>query len=281
MRHKFNTFRVPRKCYFPVKFVISLIIFCHDGDNAAVCPPVDFCISPIATTVPEAVVSPPKTVPEGKSIPGIRYPPIREGMTANDFKSWTMVQLQDFLADRCINKSGTKGKLVENAYGAYKMNLPVTATDAQSELLQLKQDISKKLVLENGMVNLPNPSSLKDEWVLAPLNIPDTTHEIVMHYLVTNDAGKAYRGGKSLLESGHVSNVMTHLISPNIRYCFVRGLCLPEQKLSNNPYDVWICIQKDTGDIITGDCSCTAGYVCNIFKFFLSFRSFSFLTNFA
>ena len=49
-----------------------------------------------------------------------------------------MVQLQDFLADHCINKSGTKGKLVENAYGAYKLNLPVTATDAQSELIQLK-----------------------------------------------------------------------------------------------------------------------------------------------
>ena len=99
------------------------------------------------------------------------------------------------------------------------MNFPVTSTDAQSKLIliQLKQDISKKLVLENGMVL----SSLKDKWVLAPLNIPDTTHENVMHYLETNNAGKAYRGRRGLLESGHVSNVMTHLLNPlSVLFCW-------------------------------------------------------------
>ena len=81
----------------------------------------------------------------------------------------------------------------------------------------------------------------------------------VIEYLTKYDAGKAFKGGKSLCQSGHVSNVMTHLISPNIRFCFVRGLCLPEQKLSKEPYNVWLCLHKDSGEVTTGGCSCTAG----------------------
>ena len=84
-------------------------------------------------------------------------------------------------------------------------------------------------------------------------------YEHVTAYLANHDAGKAYKGGKSLLVSGHISNVMTHSISANIRYCFVRGMCCPEQKLSKNDYDVWLCLHKDTGEIMTADCKCAAG----------------------
>ena len=50
------------------------------------------------------------------------------------------------------------------------------------------------------------------------------------------------------------------MISPNIRYFIVRCLCHPEQKLSKPPYDVWVCIHKDVGQVMTADCGCTAGY---------------------
>ena len=49
------------------------------------------------------------------------------------------------------------------------------------------------------------------------------------------------------------------MTSPNLRYCFVRGLCHPEQKLSKPPYNVWVCLHKDSGTIVNGHCSCTAG----------------------
>ena len=65
--------------------------------------------------------------------------------------------------------------------------------------------------------------------------------------------------GNSLLDSGHLSNIMVHVISPNIRYCIVRGLCLPEQKLSKDVYNVWVCLHKDSVAVATGDCSCTTG----------------------
>ena len=52
-----------------------------------------------------------------------------KGMTRNDFSSWNLSHLQEFLADRGINKTGNKVTLVTNAYNAYKMNLEISATD--------------------------------------------------------------------------------------------------------------------------------------------------------
>ena len=73
------------------------------------------------------------------------------------------------------------------------------------------------------------------------------------------DAGETFKGGKSLLFSEHIKHVMTHSISSNIRYCFVKGLCHPEQKLGQNPYTIWICLHKDSGAVVNGECTCVAG----------------------
>ena len=131
----------------------------------------------------------------------------------------------------------------------------------KEELDEIENDVKRKLNVEGGLMQLPNPLKLIHGWAAAPSNLPDTLFEQINNYLDTENAGKAYKGGQSLLESGHLSNVMTHVISPNIRYCFVRGLCLPEQKLSNAAYDVWVVLHKDTGNIVTGNCSCPAGLV--------------------
>ena len=189
----------------------------------------------------------------------LRYPDTPPGMSIDDFRKWIVTQLKEFLGDRGINRDGLKEKLVTNAYAAYTLGIPAENIDAQTEEKQVIYDYKKKLVLENGMVLLPDPRLLIEGWVCAPLNLPDTTYEQVTAYLANHDAGKAYKGGKSLLESGHISNVMTHSISANIRYCFVRGMCCPEQKQSRNDYDVWLCLHKDTGEILTADCKCTAG----------------------
>lgn len=198
------------------------------------------------------------------SDPSRKYPKTVPGMAMEDFKKWNLAQLQDYLADRCINKTGNKAKLVENVYGAYLLNLPVTASNPQQELEELKSDYKQKLILENGMVNLPCPRSLSSDtnWAKAPANLPDVLYRHVNEYLVKNDGGKAFQGGKSLFESKHLFNVMVHSISPNVRYCFAQGLCYPEQKFkSKDAYVVWVCLHKDTGEVITGDCNCAGGLV--------------------
>lgn len=191
-----------------------------------------------------------------------QYPNVTPNMTKVDFNKWTVAQLQDFLADRGINKSGNKQKLIENVFGTFQMNLPIVQTDAAQELQIIKNERSSKLVIENGLVILPDPNKLMDNWVAAPSLLPDTLYKDVNNYLIEQDAGKAFNSGKSLLQSGHIFNVMVNTISPNIRYCFVKGLCYPEQKFkTKDAYVVWICLQKDSGTIECGDCTCVAGYV--------------------
>ena len=89
--------------------------------------------------------------------------------------------------------------------------------------------------------------------------LQSTTYEQVNTYVRDTDAEKAFKGGKSLLFSGHIKNVMTRLISSNIRYCFVKGLCHPEQKLGQNPCAVSICLHKEGGAVVNGECMCVAG----------------------
>ena len=118
------------------------------------------------------------------------------GLTKEDFKRWNMAQLGQYLSDRCINKTGNKEKLVDNVYGAYLLNLPVINTDYQQENAQIEEDINAKLRIENGMLTLPNPLKLVDNWIFALANLPDTTHSNVEVYLRESDAGKAYAGGE-------------------------------------------------------------------------------------
>ena len=162
-------------------------------------------------------------------VPGEKYPRVSENMTEADFQNWKNSYLQEYLANRSINKTGNKDVLVKNAYRAYCLNLPVTAIGYLEEQEEIKKNYKEKLILENGLVTLPDPVILQDGWYSAPENLPNTVYDDVIDYLDKNEAGKAHRSGKSLLDSEHLSNVMTQNISSNIRYTFVRGYCFPEQ----------------------------------------------------
>jgi len=208
-------------------------------------------------------LSSPPTSPSSPTSPTPlqRYPITKVNMTEHDFKLWTMQQLQEYLTDRSINKTGNKAKLVNNANQAYILDLPVSFTDPQEEKQQIEEDEKNKLILDDGMLTLPSPKTLFDDWIEAPSHLPDTLYDNVNDYLLKSDAGKAFKGGKSLLLSGHLINVMVHMITPNVRYCYIRGLCHPEQRLSKPPYNVWVCLHKDSGEVVTGECSCVAGCV--------------------
>ena len=113
---------------------------------------------------------------------------------------------------RGINRYGNKETLVTNAKNAFMMNIPVTQSNVQEGIEEIKSDLNDKLGLENGLIQLPNPVKLEDGWVLAPANLPDTIYERIILYLQSNDAGKAYKGGKRLLDSGHLTNTMVHSV---------------------------------------------------------------------
>ena len=111
------------------------------------------------------------------------------------------------------------------------MNLEISATDYTEEKNEVEMNLQSKLVLENGLLSLPDPSKLIDRWFAVAYNLQNTIYEQVNAYLKNTDAGKAFKRVKSLVLSGHIKNVMSHAISSNIRYCFFKRLGHPEQKL--------------------------------------------------
>ena len=88
---------------------------------------------------------------------------------------------------------------------------------ARFKIEEIKSDLNDKLGLEYGLSQFPNPVKLERAWILAPTNLPDTIYEQIILYLQSNDAGKAYKGGKSILDSGHLTNTMVHSVSPNVQ----------------------------------------------------------------
>ena len=128
-------------------------------------------------------------------------------MTREDFSTCKIPYLEEFLASRGINRTGTKEMLVRNCFSAYELELEETITDLLQEQNEVMKNHLDKLVI--GKISLPDPYSLADEWCNAPSHLPDT--------LYNDDVND---------------------IDINVRYCFVRGNCCPEQRISNANYDV-------------------------------------------
>lgn len=165
--------------------------------------------------------------------------------------------LRSYLRDRDLNISGNKQYLAEKVFGACKLGI-ARATTVQQDDVKMSEEKREKLCLEDGVIKLPPPRCLKVGWQTGSTNFPDTIEDDVENYL-KDKAPKALLKGSSLEFSKHVTGVSYHTISPNLQYCFVRGQVIPQEKTNNNPYDVWVCLKKSDGAVVTGECSCVAG----------------------
>ena len=95
-------------------------------------------------------------------------------MKREDFSSWKIPYLEEFLASRGINRTGTKEMLVRNCFSAYELELEETITDLLQEQNEVMKNHLDKLVI--GKISLPDPYSLVDEWCNAPSHLPDTLY---------------------------------------------------------------------------------------------------------
>ena len=162
-----------------------------------------------------------------------------------DFQELTIPQLQEYLSARSINQSGNKDTLARNAFFAYSLNLPIKESE-QSEIQQFHADKINKRKLDGGYY-VPDPKSLTIGWVIGSTYLPDLTYSRVNKYLREKNAGKAFRGGKSLFESKHITEVRYHNISQHFSLCYVMANCIPEQRVNNPVYDVWVLLEKSNG----------------------------------
>ena len=102
-------------------------------------------------------------------------------------------------------------------------------------------------------------ASIDKNWLEGSEYLPDTTYCDLEEYFQTNNVMKALAEGKSLFVSGHVSGVEYNGISNDVSFCYVRGKVVPQTRITEKPYTVWVCLQGETGTVVTAECKCLAG----------------------
>lgn len=77
--------------------------------------------------------------------------------------------------------------------------------------------------------------------------------------LSKNNDRKSMKERKNLYERGHVSDAEYNNISECVKFCFVRGKVVPQTRIGENPYSIWVYRCTGSGDILTGECRASTG----------------------
>ena len=194
-------------------------------------------------------------------------------MTLDLFSLWKKTQLQDYLKERELPVTGTKAELVALAFAAWTMKVPVKVTDQEKKAQ--KAAAYHSLLTINGK-QLPDPFTLVDGWEgeeTGRLKWPCTMMDDISVFLEKHDVviGQAslhkrllsdYKEGKafSYFASNFLFEVLYHPVEDACAYCFLKTKCRPSFAVHDEPHDVWVCIQKETGSVESAFCTCFAGY---------------------
>ena len=120
--------------------------------------------------------------------------------------------------------------------------------------------VAEKLRLEDGLVTLPPPEKLQHGWMLAPSCLPDTTFAQVQQYLMARGCWKGLSWWEEFVFVWTLErNQKPTRSAPMSGTASFEHLCVPEQRVTREPYDVWVSLHKDSGEVIVGDCQCVAG----------------------
>ena len=166
------------------------------------------------------------------------------------------------------------------AFATYEIGEPI---DSEREHIERKllDEYKEKLVVDNK--NFQDPLDIKNGWfgeengirLWPQLYLTDITRfygdvldkkNIVQRIECEYKQGKAYR----YFTDTFISEVFYINISDESKYCYLKTKCLPSQRVSSKPYDVWALVKKDFkyevgGAILSAYCTCTAGLLgsCN------------------
>jgi hypothetical protein len=177
-------------------------------------------------------------------------------------------QLKKYLRDRGWRCTGTKKELVALVYAAEQQDVPVVPSAQEKQRLKQKQ--YQDLLLVQGK-KMPDPFDLQRGWEKeedALDHWPPTMMFDIAKYLLqlkqTSLANRLlgdYKEGKaySYVESGFIDCIYYHPIEHASEYCFLKSKSLPSQCHSQTPHKVWVLIEKRTGAVVVGYCTCFAG----------------------
>lgn len=180
-------------------------------------------------------------------------------LSRDELKQWTVAQLSSFLRDRGVVISadgGRKEQLLEKVYYAKQLGLEVVRTEQQ--VMEAIATRRKEKLTFDGVL-LPFPENVHS-WLTTSEYLPDTTLSDLQTYFEANNGLKALADGKNLFDSGHVSGVEYNGISNGVSFCYVRGRVVPQTRINEPPYTVWVCLRSVSGAVMTAECKCLAGF---------------------
>ena len=116
--------------------------------------------------------------------------------------------------------------------------------------------------------DVPTPEGL-DNWSGDVSLLPNITWLDITSYLIKTPSifSKASLRAYKSLEAydyfvcGHVQDCFYHPISEDDIFCFIKTQVLPSQRQAEKTvmYDVWVCVHKQEGWVLSASCTCMAG----------------------
>ena len=183
-------------------------------------------------------------------------------LIAENLEKYTVESLKMFLLNRGVPLTGgiRKADLVTKCMLADQLQLPVLSTVPEKvEEIQTRSEQKFK----DGYVQIPFPEELTFGWFSDLCYYSDLTLDCLKDYVKRSVAEKAFKEGLNLNKwqpSDHVSHVEFNKISECLKYCFIGGEVVPQTRIGESRYKVWVCLSSISCAVLTGECECAAGF---------------------
>jgi hypothetical protein len=176
-----------------------------------------------------------------------------------DFLRWQVPDLKEYLQHRGITcHLYRKRDLVKLCELSQELNLEKITSTNDYELSQ----VNRRTITENGVTQVVCEIGQVSIWSSDIKLLPNIEQCDILVYLLkkcdwNGDRLKLYKkdNGYALFCAGHVLDVKLSLIPGTQSFYYILATCVPETRQSEDPYTVWLIIEK-SGSVVSGGCSC-------------------------
>ena len=183
-----------------------------------------------------------------------------------EVKTWDTEALKDFCRKRGYKVSGTRDELSARVYFLYNNKVPEEPGAKEKEASQ-KADY--KALLRAGPAVTTDPAKFS-KWIgekegmnkWPPISYVDITQFVTSKGCRFASATlESYKTGKGFayFYNDWLQEVFYHHINKDSPVCYLKTVCTPSNRLSDDPHSLWIKVNKKTGTIYSAYCTCVAG----------------------
>lgn len=172
-----------------------------------------------------------------------------------------IVELKGYLRQHSQSVTGKKDELLSRAKGiklaqlkdGHELAISDSAFDSKRQDEKTTTPLGEKI---------PVISELKG-WSDDMHQSPSFTEKDVYNYFVLKMKTKRMLRSKVYYEDGHVFGVQYNEVTGDCSHCVIRAKVMPSLPKANekqNPnHDTWLIMSKETGNVHSANCDCTAG----------------------